>query len=158
MADFKVWDGALLKQVHLHLNNCGSTRLFAAWLAPHGACVEFVQPSVEGRVSRFTFGKMTSFAFRSFFSYSDLPLRLSTLFGAISIALGFLYLLFAFFSFLNGKTAQGWTSLTFLVTFFGGIQVFCVGILGEYLIQRNFKSILPVFVTRPDRNQKLDIE
>lgn len=158
MADFKVWDGELLRQIHAHLPSCGSTRLFAAWLSPDGACVEFGQPHIPGRTSRFTLRKMISFAFRGFFSYSDLPLRLSTLIGALSILIGVIYFAFAVFSFFCGKTTQGWTSLTLLVTFFGGIQVFCIGILGEYLIQRNFRSLLPNFVIRPNRNNHLNVE
>lgn len=158
MADFKIWDGELLREVSPFLTSCGSIRLFAAWLAPQGACVEFDQVVIEDRTSRFTLKKMMSLAFRGFFSYSDFPLRLSTAFGAISIAFGLIYLVFVIVSFIMEKNVPGWTSLTLLITFFGGIQVFCIGILGEYLIQRNFRSLLPTFVIRPNRNHHLNIK
>jgi dolichol-phosphate mannosyltransferase len=158
MADFKLWDGDLLRQIAPHLPLCGSTRLFAAWLAPDAPRVEFDQIVIAGRVSRFTLRKMISLAFRGFFSYSDIPIRIGTLFGLISIALSLLYLLFVLYSFSQGKTVPGWTSLTLLITLFGGIQVFCIGILGEYLIQRNFRSLLPNFVIRSHRNDHLDVK
>src|SRR4030067_537491 len=88
MADFKLWDGELLRQLRAFLPHCGSTRVFAAWLAPRAPVVQYDQSVVEGRRSRFSPRKMCSLALNGIVRYSDLPLRLTTLVGIAATLFG----------------------------------------------------------------------
>lgn len=79
--------------------------------------------------------KSLSVAIDGFVSFSILPLRLATLLGlttaALSIVLSFVYLgLWIFDRTLFGP---GWMSLFLAVMFMGGLNLFCMGIVGEYV-------------------------
>lgn len=151
MADYKLWDGALLRQVRAYLNTCGSTRAFASWLSPEAPVVTYRQDVIEGRQSRFTFRKMVSLALNSLIKYSEFPIRLAFYVGAFALALGTLLFIFAITSYFLGLTKQGWASTVALIVFFGGIQCFLLGIYGEYFLRNLFRANLPVFVVTPER-------
>lgn len=148
MADYKLWDGALLRQVKSYLNTCGSTRAFASWLVPQAPVVFYRQEVIEGRVSRFTFVKMVSLAVNGLVKYSDFPIRLAFYVGLCALGVGLFYLVFAVVAYFLGKTIPGWTSIMAMVVFFGGVQCFLLGIYGEYFLRNLFRTTLPTFVLK----------
>jgi|688.fasta_scaffold03179_19 glycosyltransferase involved in cell wall biosynthesis len=154
MADYKLWDGALLRQVRSYLNTCGSTRAFASWLSPDAPVVSYRQDVIEGRQSRFTFRKMASLALNSLIKYSEFPIRLAFYVGALALVLGTLLFVFAVTSYFLGLTKEGWASTVALIVFFGGVQCFLLGIYGEYFLRNLFRANLPVFVVDPVREEE----
>jgi polyisoprenyl-phosphate glycosyltransferase len=90
-------------------------------------------PRYAGR-PKYTLVKLTRLAFDGFFSMSHRPLQLASLLGigvaALAIALGVLLVLLKIF---YGISLLGWTSLMVGILFVGGVQLICLGILGEYL-------------------------
>lgn len=83
--------------------------------------------------SKYPLLKMISFAFNGITSFSRSPLRLSLIVGIICGLLSLVYLVISLVCFFQGKTLSGWTSLIVLITFFGSVQLFSIGILGEYI-------------------------
>jgi len=150
MADYKLWDGALLRQVKSYLNTCGSTRAFASWLAPQAPVVFYRQEVVEGRISRFTLTKMLSLAVNGLVRYSDFPIRLAFYVGLAALGIGSGLFIFAVVAHFLGLTKEGWTSIMAMVVFFGGVQCFLLGIYGEYFLRNLFRSTLPTFVVKRD--------
>jgi glycosyltransferase involved in cell wall biosynthesis len=148
MADFKLWDGALLREVRAYLPNCGSTRVFAAWIAPFAPTVEYEQAVVEGRRSRFTLRKNVSLALAGLIRYTDAPLRLSLLMSLFAGVVAASHSAFALWSVYSGHAVPGWATIVIIVAFFGALQSFSIGILGEYLLRISFRSSLPAFVMR----------
>lgn len=85
----------------------------------------------------FSFRKYISFAFDGIISFSDKPLYFSSVFGVIITITSFLL---AFGLIINkvinpDTSIRGWTSLFVLISFFGGIQLISIGILGIYIGQ-----------------------
>ncbi len=84
--------------------------------------------------SKYPFKRMFALALNGITSFSVTPLRMITTLGFIifffSSMLGFWGLLAAMFS---DSTIPGWASTVVPVYFLGGVQVFCIGILGEYI-------------------------
>jgi dolichol-phosphate mannosyltransferase len=148
MADFKLWDGELLREVAAVLPNCGSTRAFASWLAPRGPVVEFDQHVVLGRRSRFTSRKMWSLAAGAIVRYSDVPLRFSILVGVVALLFAAALTAFVLWAAFTDRTVPGWASIILTITIFGALQSFAIGILGEYLLRNWFRQSLPKFVVR----------
>jgi len=61
-------------------------------------------------------------------------LRLATYFGFLSAVIGIPYAIWAVYARLFTNSAvPGWASLTTFVLFLGGVQLICLGIIGEYL-------------------------
>jgi glycosyltransferase involved in cell wall biosynthesis len=147
MADFKLWDGSLLKQVRDFLPECGSTRIFASWVFSNGAIVEYKQNIVEGRISRFSFIKMLRMGMSGLFRYSDWPLRFAMIFGLTMTFLSCCLAIFAISSYFMNQTVSGWTSLVVLVSFFGGVTSLLIGLLSEYLLRFSLRTRFPFSIT-----------
>jgi dolichol-phosphate mannosyltransferase len=147
MADFKLWDGAVLREVRSFLPSCGSTRVFACWIAPHAAAIEYDQRVLPGRRSRFTFRKNMSLAMNGVIRYTDAPIRLSLAMSAFAGLVAAGHSAFVVWAVLNDLVVPGWATIVIIVAFFGALQSFSIGILGEYLLRITFRDSLPRFVT-----------
>ena len=77
--------------------------------------------------------KMLSFAFDGISSFSVKPLRLVSTIGFIVFFISIVLAFYSLFSFLFLGTVPGWTSITLPIYFLSGIQILCIGIIGEYL-------------------------
>jgi polyisoprenyl-phosphate glycosyltransferase len=84
--------------------------------------------------SKYPFHKMVALAFEAITSFSVVPLRLITFLGFVVFVGTMLVSAWALWVrvFTNGAV-PGWTSVVLPMYFLGGIQIFCIGVLGEYL-------------------------
>lgn len=83
--------------------------------------------------SKYPLGKMLNFAVDGITSFSVKPLRLITSLGLLMVILSLFAACYALVSYFLGWTIAGWTSLLLSVWFIGGVQLLCVGVLGEYI-------------------------
>lgn len=83
--------------------------------------------------SKYPLKKMLAFAFDGITSLSVTPIRLVTTVGVIFAAIGMLATIYAIISKLLGNAITGWTSLMLSVWFIGGVQLICLGMIGEYV-------------------------
>jgi len=84
--------------------------------------------------TKYPLGKMVKLAIDAALGFSTAPIRgiiwLSLLLWGVSLT----YLAWALYDkFFLHHTVQGWTSLVMLVVFFAGLQLFCLGIIGQYV-------------------------
>ncbi len=83
--------------------------------------------------SKYPLKKMLAFAFDGISSFSIKPLRLVSTIGFIVFFISIFLAGYSLFSFLFLGTVPGWTSITLPIYFLSGIQILCIGIIGEYL-------------------------
>ena len=103
--------------------------------------VGFKQKEIEyEREARFKgktkwgFFSLFNLAFDGLTSFSIMPLRLASTIGFLSALIGFFYgTVIVFKTLFFHEPVAGFTSLVVLVTFFGGIQLLSIGIIGEYI-------------------------
>jgi dolichol-phosphate mannosyltransferase len=76
---------------------------------------------------------MVRLAVDSITNFSAAPLRIATWLGAMAFVLCLLLLIYVGVSFASGHVVQGWASVLASVLFLGGVQLLCLGLLGEYL-------------------------
>jgi dolichol-phosphate mannosyltransferase len=80
---------------------------------------------------------MIRFAMDGIFSFSVLPLRLAALTGLLAIWIAILGIILAVvvrvFALYDLRLGRGWASLFVAVLFMGGVQLLCLGVIGEYL-------------------------
>lgn len=82
----------------------------------------------------YTTGKLLRLAFDGIFSFSVAPLRAAWIFGAVASGAASIYALWAVFERLFlGTSPRGFTALIVAITFFAGIQLLFLGLIGEYL-------------------------
>lgn len=90
--------------------------------------------------TKYPYRKMIKFALDGITSFSNLPLKLATWLGYITSFLAFLYVCSVFVQKALGYTVQGWATIMVGMLFLGGVQLICLGIMGEY-IGRIFNEI-----------------
>ena len=83
--------------------------------------------------SHYPLKKMLALAFDGITSLSVKPIRFITGLGLIFSVLSFIGVLWAIIASILGRTVVGWASTMCIVCFMGGIQLLCLGVIGEYI-------------------------
>lgn len=96
--------------------------------------VEFeTQDRVAGE-SSMSYRKLANLALEGITSYTTAPLRWATFIGIVVSVAAFVYMLFVLIkALLYGDPVAGYPTLLVIILFLGGIQLFTIGIIGEYL-------------------------
>lgn len=120
------------------LRNFGEANMFLRGLVPligyRSTTVDYERRERFAGESKYPLRKMITFAIEGVTSFSTVPLRLITLIG-ITVALGTLVMSASILAtkLLSNAVVPGWASTVLPIYFLGGIQLFSVGIIGEYL-------------------------
>ncbi|MDP3431655.1 MAG: glycosyltransferase family 2 protein, partial [Bacteroidota bacterium] len=134
MADFRLIDKKVLKQLKLFSENYLFFRGIIPWMGFKQTIVPFIANERFAGTTKYTFKKMLKFATTGVTAFSVKPLRLSIYLGSAIALLSFLYGLYAAYIHLfTHRAITGWTSVIFSVLFIGGINLLMLGIIGEYL-------------------------
>ena len=83
--------------------------------------------------SKYPLKKMLSFAFEGITSFSVKPIRLILVVGILMFLSSLLAILYFLIVWIAGKTVQGWTTVVASIWMLGGIQLLCLGVIGEYI-------------------------
>ena len=83
--------------------------------------------------SKYPLKKMLSFAWEGITSFTVKPLKMIMNLGIIIAFFSFLFLIWVIVGYFSGNSVSGWTTIIVLLCLFSGIQIFCIGIIGEYL-------------------------
>ncbi|MBN2656111.1 MAG: glycosyltransferase family 2 protein [Spirochaetales bacterium] len=91
-------------------------------------------PRLAGE-TKYPLSKMIRFAMNGIMSFTKKPLQLATHLGLLNILVGLGLVLYVFISRYSSRieTVPGWASIMIVIIFFGGVQLLCLGLLGEYL-------------------------
>jgi undecaprenyl-phosphate 4-deoxy-4-formamido-L-arabinose transferase len=96
-------------------------------------------PRMSGR-SNYTFRKLVTHALNMVTGFSVLPLQVASLFGFAFALFGFLVLVFVIGQYLlGGGRVAGFPFLASIIAIFSGVQLFSIGIIGEYLARMHFR-------------------
>ena len=83
--------------------------------------------------SKYPLSKMLQLAFEGITSLSIRPLRIIMGLGGFIAALSFVGVIWSIVVALLGHAVAGWASMTCIICFIGGVQLTCIGVLGEYV-------------------------
>jgi len=117
-------------------------RGLVSWIGFKQTGVKYHRDKRYAGETKYPYRKMIKFAMDGIASFSTTPLRLATWLGYGASLLAFLYLISVFIQKLMGITVQGFATIMVAMMFLGGVQLICLGILGEYL-GRIFNEIKP---------------
>ena len=110
-------------------------RGMVSWLGFSQAAVPYRRAARAAGVTKFSLFKMMRFAADGIFSFSILPLRLATWVGFAASGIALLGVLITVIERLMGVEGlvKGWASILVAILFIGGVQLICMGIIGEYV-------------------------
>lgn len=121
-----------------------------AWVGYNQVPVYYHREERHAGRTSYPYSKMLKFAWDGITSFSNTPLRIATYFGFGVSVFAFAMILYALYQkYINHDVIQGWTSLMISVLFIGGVQLLCLGIIGEYIgrILDNVKD-RPVYLVK----------
>lgn len=131
-ADFRLMSRRALAA----LSSYREVNLFLRGLVP---LIGFKQSQVSyrrlpaARETKYPLGKMLFLAWDGITSFSVRPIRLITVLGFSMFSFSALMLLYYLYIYFHRQTVAGWTSLIFVSLLLGGIQLFSLGVIGEYV-------------------------
>lgn len=135
-SDYRLVSKKALDVLHLYPEKALFLRGFFHELGVKTTTVHFdVKPRFAGN-SKFNFMSLMALALNGITSFSIVPLRIVACLGFLMAFFGFLVGLETVFEklFLN-NSPNGFATMIILLCFFGGLQIFCLGIIGEYVGQ-----------------------
>lgn len=92
-------------------------------------------------ISNYTLRKLMGHALNMITGFSTIPLRIASLLGFIFMFFGFLILCMVILTFLlYGRVVPGFSFLASIIVIFSGVQLFVIGIIGEYLARIHFRT------------------
>lgn len=83
--------------------------------------------------SKYPLKKMLSFAFEGITSFSVKPIKLILDIGIIMFTTSLLFLIYFIALWCLGKTVEGWATIVVSIWMLGGVQLLCLGVIGEYI-------------------------
>jgi undecaprenyl-phosphate 4-deoxy-4-formamido-L-arabinose transferase len=111
-----------------------SVDVLLSWGTPRFCAVKVRHDRRRSGVSNYTVGKLTTHAFNLITGFSTTPLRLVSIIGFGFTLFGIAVLLWVLGIYLlYGSPVQGFVFLATIITTFAGVQLFAIGIFGEYL-------------------------
>ncbi|MEK6274790.1 MAG: glycosyltransferase family 2 protein [Actinomycetota bacterium] len=143
---------ALLSMPERHRFLRGMTR----WVGYEQATVEYHRSPRAAGESKYTLRKMLAFGWDAIISFSSLPLRIASMLGFVISFLGLLYLTYVLaVRIFTEDAVAGWTSVVAAVLILGGVQLLCLGIIGQY-VGRMFEESKrrPLFLVAEDTGDR----
>ena len=132
--DFRLIDRKVIDVLKLMPEKGRFLRGLISWSGFNQTYVEYKRDPRFAGTSKYSLRKMITFAFEGITSFSRRPLRLATIFGLLSSLLSFLGILYVFYIRLfTSSWVVGWAGLAVAILFATGVQLICIGILGEYV-------------------------
>jgi glycosyltransferase involved in cell wall biosynthesis len=132
-ADFRLVDSRVVYE----LEKFNEVSLFLRGIFPmmgfKSTNVYYKRVSREAGVTKYPLKKMIAFAWNGITSFSSMPLRIIFFIGITMFLLSLIFGAWVLITYLNGHTIKGWSSVLLLNLVFSGLNMICLGIIGEYI-------------------------
>ncbi len=121
-----------------------------SWVGFRTKWVETVNVERSAGESKWSFFKLLLYALDGITAFSTAPLAVASVLGLVLCAVSFFAIVFVIVRQLVwGGSAFGWPSLVCIILFIAGIQLFCMGILGQYLAKTYLEvKRRPIYILR----------
>lgn len=132
--DYRLMSRAMVNSI---LSVCEYNRFskgIFAWVGYETRWLEFENVERAAGETKWSFWKLVRYSFDGIVNFSDTPLRISSCLGLLLTGLSFVAIIIEVIrALVFGDPVAGWPSLVCIITFIGGIQLFCMGIMGQYI-------------------------
>lgn len=131
-----------------------------AWVGYNTCFIPYVACERAAGQTKWNFRSLTNYAIDGIIGYSTKPLRIATLLGSLTSIASLIYLIVVVLQkLIGGIDVPGYATIIVLILLLGGVQLFCIGIIGEY-VGRTFEQSKnrPIYIAKEilDFNDKKD--
>ena len=108
--------------------------------------------------TKWKFWSLFKYAVNGIIDFSEVPLSIASWFGMVMTVIAFLFLVFIIVRRLVfGDPVAGWASTICVIIFIGGIQLFCLGVMGQYIAKNYSESKhRPHYIVAETNREKTD--
>lgn len=133
--DFRLIDRRVLNEFNQMREQSRFVRGMISWVGFKQGEVRYNRNERFAGETKYPFKKMLKFAIDGMLSFSQVPLKISSTFGLVSAGISFFFMIYGLVVkyFFPENAIPGWASLFSAVLFLGGVQLICLGVLGEYI-------------------------
>ena len=126
------------------------------WVGYKIKWIEFENVERVAGETKWSFWKLLVYAVDGAVAFSTAPLAIASVLGMLMLLVSLVFIIFIIIrTLIFGAPVSGWPSLVCIITLIGGIQIFCVGILGEYLSKVYLETKgRPIYIVK-DTNIKI---
>ena len=146
--DYRLMDRCVVETIKTLPERSRFMKGLFAWAGYRAVGIPYTRPERVAGETSFNFWRLWNFALDGITSFSTVPLRIWTYFGAVVAFFSLLYSVYIVMrTIFFGVDIPGYASLIVSILFFGSVQMISVGVLGEY-IARLFVEVKrrPVYV------------
>lgn len=121
-----------------------------AWVGYNTCFIPYVAEARVAGKSKWNFWKLMNYAIEGIIGYSTKPLRIATFLGGFTAFAALVYLIIVVLQkLIVGIDIPGYATIIVLILLLGGIQLFCIGIIGEY-VGRTFEQSKdrPIYIAK----------
>lgn len=150
VGDFRLMDRAVVDAIKQLPEKDRFMKGLFCWPGFSSYTIEFERPERMQGETKFNYWSLWNFALNGITSFSSMPIRMGVYLGLIVSAAAFLYgASIAAKTLVTGVDVPGYASLMVVVLFLGGVQLFFLGLLGEY-VGRIYKEVKnrPIYVVK----------
>lgn len=105
-----------------------------AWVGYNTCFIPYVACERVAGTTKWNFRKLFNYAIDGIIGYSTKPLRMATFMGGLTSAAAFIYLIVVILQkLISGIDIPGYATIIVLILLLGGVQLLCIGIIGEYV-------------------------
>ena len=132
--DYRVMNRAMVDSIiAVQEYNRFSKGIFA-WVGYETKWLEFENVERSAGETKWSFWKLFKYSIEGIVSFSDAPINIASWLGLIMTGISFLAMTFLFVrALLFGDPVAGWPSLACIMTFIAGVQLFVMGVMGQYI-------------------------
>ena len=110
------------------------TKGIFGWIGFHTKWIDYHNVERAAGETKWSFFKLLLYSLEGIIGFSTAPLAMSSILGLIFCAVSFVAIIYIIIKTLVwGDPTSGWPSLACIILFVSGVQLFCMGIIGQYL-------------------------
>lgn len=134
------------------------TKGIFSWIGYETKWLEYENIQRVAGETKWSFWKLFIYSIESIVAFSTLPLSLASILGIILFILSIIMIIFIVIRTLAfGDPTSGWPSMVCIISFISGIQLLCMGIIGEYLAKAYLETKhRPLYIIKEKNSQSGD--
>lgn len=127
-----------------------------SWVGYNTKWLEYKNVERVAGTTKWSFWKLFKYSLESIFAFSTVPLAISSIIGIMFFLISMIMVVFIIVRTLTfGDPVAGWPSLVCIIFFISGVQLFCVGIIGQYLSKMYLEiKNRPVYIVKETEKDK----
>ena len=134
VGDFRLLDRQCIEALKLFRESQRYTKGMFSWIGFDKKEILFDRDARAAGTTKWNYIKLFNLAIEGITSFTMAPLRIASVLGCVLSIFSAIYLMFVIFkTLIFGEEVRGYPSMISIMLFIGGVQIFFLGIIGEYL-------------------------